>query len=176
MVGSRQSGTAVFDTGTAGEVALHLPKGSAAPQFMGWVDGNTFAFWDGDNRAVLTCEAPTGSCVVAVREPGDARPCGGHSSPATTQDDCAASRSRAPGDERCVAAAHPRAVGGSRRLGRDRDRGEPRRQDGEGGGAQRACGDVGLGAELVVQPSQVAGDAASAQADGEQDKGAAGSR
>ncbi|MGA8978715.1 MAG: hypothetical protein WB473_06300, partial [Pedococcus sp.] len=74
VVGSRQSGgTAVFDTGTAGEVALHLPKGFAAPQFMGWVDGNTFAFWDGDNRAVLTCEAPTGACVVALRDPGDAK-------------------------------------------------------------------------------------------------------
>ena len=73
VVGSRQSGTAVFDTGTSHEVALHLPKGSAAHQFMGWVDGNTFAFWDGDNRAVLTCEAPTGTCVVALRDPGDAK-------------------------------------------------------------------------------------------------------
>jgi hypothetical protein len=66
------TGGAVFDTGTGNEVGLPLPKGSAAPQFMGWVDGNTLAFWDHDRRAALTCEAPTGSCVVAVREPGDA--------------------------------------------------------------------------------------------------------
>jgi hypothetical protein len=72
VVASRKSGTAVFDAGTADEIALHLPQGFAAHQFLGWVDGNTFAFWDGDRRAVLSCEAPTGNCVVALRDPGDA--------------------------------------------------------------------------------------------------------
>ena len=71
LAGHGRRGLGVFEVATGQQVSLQPPRGYGAHQFMGWVDRNTVAVWDHYKFTILTCAVPSGSCQVAVQDPGD---------------------------------------------------------------------------------------------------------
>lgn len=70
VAGYGRRGLAVFEVATGQRISLRPPRGYGVHQFMGWVERNAVAVWDHNQDTVLTCRVPSGSCQVALQDPG----------------------------------------------------------------------------------------------------------